>query len=247
MSQAVKRVIIGPDMTEPHMTVPAVAPMVHHCCMLLSPRLTGIGQLQGLVVGCGNGDEVVFIERTLNCRRVLGIDVEEKFSHGAREGGQLVQGDAETLPFPSNTFHFAVALHSLEHVHNSKRALDEVSRVLRPGGWFYMGVPNRSRVIGYLGSYDFNTWQKIRGNLLAWRAQLTGRFRNELGAHAGFDRRELAALLGERFANVELVTKGYIRFKYGGRIPRLLLEALLAPLVFDYTAASHYALCQKPA
>ena len=221
--------------------------MVHHCCRRLSPKLTSAASPDGLVVGCGSGDEVLFLEHELHCRCVLGVDIEERFSPAARASGRVFLGDAEALPFPSGSFHFAAAFHSLEHVHDARRALDEIQRVLKPGGWFYVGVPNRLRLVGYLGSYDFNLWEKIRGNLRAWRWQLTGKFRNELGAHAGFDQHELIGLLRERFAAVELVTSDYLRFKYGGRIPRPVLSTLLSPALFDYSVSAHYALAQKAA
>jgi len=109
-----------------------------------------------------------------------------------------------------------------------------------------MGVPNRSRAVGYLGSANATTWQKITWNLADWRARLGGRFENELGAHAGFARAELSKLLTERFANVQLLTEELIRFKYAGRLPQVLLNMLLAPSIVNYTAPAHYALCQKP-
>jgi ubiquinone/menaquinone biosynthesis C-methylase UbiE len=58
------------------------------------------------------------------------------------------------LPFGELTFDFAAAFHSLEHVADARVALDEVRRVLRPGAPFYVGVPNRTRVVGHLGSFD---------------------------------------------------------------------------------------------
>jgi hypothetical protein len=68
-----------------------------------------------------------------------------------------------------------------------------------------------------------------------------------LGAHAGFDRHELMDLLNQRFIRVELVTREYVRYKYTGRIPRPILNALLSPFLFDYAVAAHYAIGQKSA
>jgi len=108
-----------------------------------------------------------------------------------------------------------------------------------------MGVPNRRRLLGYLGSFDATTWQKIAWNFQDWAARLRGKFRNDLGAHAGFERRELAHLLEQRFSDVQLLTEEFLRYKYGGRLPGIVLDFLLAPRLADYSAPSHYAICRK--
>jgi ubiquinone/menaquinone biosynthesis C-methylase UbiE len=224
---------------------PQVAAMVVHCCNVLRPRLSTIREPRGIVVGCGKGDEVVFIRRAM-AKHVVGVDIESKFSSEARAEGCIALGDAERLPFPPQAFDFAAAFHSLEHVADPSAALNEIRRVLRPGGWFYLGVPNRSRLVAYLGSFEATPWQKISWNLHDWKARALGKFRNEMGAHAGFERRTLIALLEERFSNVELLTEEFLRFKYAGRIPRFALNLLLSPSLINYSAPSHYAVCRRP-
>jgi SAM-dependent methyltransferase len=225
--------------------VPRVAAMVHHCCEMLRPRLDVAQPLAGLLVGCGNGDEVVVIRRALNCERVFGVDVERKFSPAARAVGGVLVGDAQRLPFPAEVFDFAAAFHSLEHVADPNPALDEIRRVLRPGAWLYAGVPNRSRLIAYVGAFNATPWQKISGNLKDWGARLRGNFRNECGAHAGFAREEFRSLMEKRFSSVQFLTEEFLRYKYAGSIPRGLLDVLLAPSISNYTVPAHYVLCQK--
>jgi SAM-dependent methyltransferase len=222
-----------------------VAPMVLHCCALLRERLTGTAPASGVLVGCGKGDEVAYLRRALSSPRIVGLDVEGGFSPLARAEQCVVQADAEALPFTSEVFDFAAAFHSLEHVGDARVALDEILRVLRPGGWLYVGVPNRTRLVAYLGSFDATPFQKVAWNLEDWWARARGRFRNELGAHAGFERVELADLLSSRFSKTQFLTEGYLRFKYSGRLPRVVLDILLAPRLVKYSAAAHYALCQK--
>ena len=229
----------------PASSIPSVAQMVHHCCDLMRQRLGAAREISGLVVGCGNGNEVVYMRRFFATRRLVGVDVERNFSAEARAENCVARGDALNLPYASGTFDFAAAFHSLEHVGDAHTALDEIYRVLRPGGWFYMGVPNSRRLLGYLGSFDATTWQKITWNLTDWAARARGKFRNDLGAHAGFERRELAGLLGERFTEVQLLTEEFLRYKYGDRLPRLVLQCLLSPSLADYSAPAHYAICRK--
>ncbi|MGH9397865.1 MAG: methyltransferase domain-containing protein [Terriglobia bacterium] len=206
-----------------------VAAMVAHCCDLLRVRLN-VHAPSGIMVGCGTGDEVVYARRVFHTSRVFECDVEAQFSRRARAEGCVLLSDALRLPFAADTFDFATAFHSLEHVSNARVALEEIARVLQPGAWLYAGVPNRSRVLGYLGSFDATLWQKISWNLADWRARFSGTFRNETGAHAGFERGELLSLLDKQFGEVRLLTEEFLRFKYVGRLPAPALDLLLSPL-----------------
>ena len=189
---------------------------------------------------------MVWMRHALASDRIIGVDIDAGFSQAARDERCVVRGDARRLPLESEAFDFAAAFHSLEHAGDPRLTLGEISRVLRPGAWLYVGVPNKSRLVGYLGSFDATAWQKIAWNLTDWKARLLGRFDNESGAHAGFKRLELIRLLEGRFANIELLTEEFVRFKYAGRVPGPALDLLLAPSVLEYAVPAHYALCQKP-
>jgi SAM-dependent methyltransferase len=178
--------------------------------------------------------------------RIVGVDIDTAFSKTARDESCVAGGDSKHLPLQSEAFDFAAAFHSLEHAGDPRLTLGEILRVLRPGAWLYVGVPNKSRLVGYLGSFDATTWQKITWNLTDWKARLLGRFDNELGAHAGFERFELIHLLEEHFTNVQLLTEEFVRFKYAARLPKPVLDFLLAPKILDYAVPAHYAFCQKP-
>lgn len=51
-----------------------------------------------------------------------------------------VQADALALPFRDNWFDLVQCQAVLEHVTDPQRAVDEMTRVLRPGGWLYVEV-----------------------------------------------------------------------------------------------------------
>ena len=219
--------------------------MVKHCAQMLEARLQGVPSPRGLAVGCGTGDEAVYLRRAIAGSHITALDAGNRFSATALREVDLLMADAKALPFPPAIFDFAFALHSLEHVGGARQALAEIARVLKPGAWFYMGVPNRTRLVGYLGSLEPTTLQKVTWNLKDYSDRLRGRFANELGAHAGFARRELENLLGEHFHSIEWQTESMLRFKYGGRVPRWMLDAMLSPRLINHVAPSHYALCQK--
>ena len=54
--------------------------------------------------------------------------------------GEFHQGDAQSLPFPDNSFDAAVCNYGVIHVPEPERALREMVRVVRPGGRVAIGV-----------------------------------------------------------------------------------------------------------
>ncbi|MGB7208818.1 MAG: class I SAM-dependent methyltransferase [Pyrinomonadaceae bacterium] len=176
-----------------------------------------------LVVGCGNGTEAVILAQQLKAD-VTGIDLKDEFRDETKELANLRIGDAMNLEFDDASFDFVFSYHALEHIEDPNKALLEISRVLKKGGGFWIGTPNRSRVMGYIGSKETTFAEKIRWNIVDWRARLSGRFRNEFGAHAGFTSAELFELLSSVFSVVEEVTPTYFSTIYENH--RLVLRVI---------------------
>ena len=55
---------------------------------------------------------------------------------------EFIFGDMTCSGLPSNTFDFVVSVEVLEHVEEDEKFVREVSRVLKPGGKFFMTTPN---------------------------------------------------------------------------------------------------------
>jgi SAM-dependent methyltransferase len=51
------------------------------------------------------------------------------------------QFDIEEIPYPDNSFDLVFASHVLEYVKNDEKAINEIKRVLRPGGLAFLPVP----------------------------------------------------------------------------------------------------------
>lgn len=51
------------------------------------------------------------------------------------------QFDIQNIPYPDNSFDLVFASHVLEYVENDKQAIQEIKRVLRPGGLAFLPVP----------------------------------------------------------------------------------------------------------
>ncbi len=59
---------------------------------------------------------------------------------------RMVLADAHRLPFPSGEFDLVVALGLLPWLHDPPRAVAEMVRVLRTGGWMILTADNRARL-----------------------------------------------------------------------------------------------------
>lgn len=170
-----------------------------------------------LVVGCGSGLEAAILAQKCGAD-VVGIDLNDNFCSEASKYAKLELGDAMSLRFPDSYFDFIYSYHSLEHIDNPLIALKEMRRVLKDGGGYWIGTPNRNRLIGYIGSTSITIIQKIRWNIYDWKARLTGKFKNELGAHAGFSATELEYLLKIVFKKTNNVSDLYYMKIYNSKI-----------------------------
>lgn len=169
-----------------------------------------------LVVGCGHGIEAAVLATHLGSE-VVGIDLHANFDRSAANFADLRQGDATRMEFADESFDFVYSYHVLEHIPRYRDALSEIHRVLKPGCGYLIGTPNRQRLLGYLGSKGTPLIRKLHWNLVDWKARLRGKFRNELGAHAGYALEELQGELANVFSHVESITPKYYSRIYASK------------------------------
>ncbi len=87
-----------------------------------------------LEVGCGPGDLAERL-RAEHGIAVKAIDISERMvTLAAGRGVDARAGDVQALPFDDQSFDCVIAAWMLYHVRDLARALEEVRRVLRPGG-----------------------------------------------------------------------------------------------------------------
>lgn len=95
-----------------------------------------------LDVGCGSGWATRLIAEYAFSGRVTGIDISDEMIRLARESSQSVANvdfeiaSTEQLPFNNNEFTHAFSMESLYYYRNIPKALEEIHRVLKPGGSF---------------------------------------------------------------------------------------------------------------
>jgi len=187
-----------------------------------------------LVVGCGSGREAGMLARAFKAN-VTGIDLgnDFEFDHQGSAPAKLLLMDARHLKFPSNSFDMVFSFHTLEHISEPQRALDEMARVLRPGGVYLVGTPNKSRLLGGFSS-PLPFRKIIVGNVHDLFMRLTGRWSNEAGAHAGFTVAELENYCATTFGNATDISDLYYRRMYNRRDTAIsaIAKARLKHVVF---------------
>jgi len=55
----------------------------------------------------------------------------------------MVKIDINHIPYPDSSFHVIICRHVLEHIPEDRKAMSEMYRVLKPGGWGVVTVPVR--------------------------------------------------------------------------------------------------------
>ncbi len=120
-------------------------------CITKALGRKSLAQQQILEVGCGGG--LICEQLAHRGAEMVGIDpskgaLEIAASHAEERGlGQQIhyhQGYAESLPFADGSFSAIVCFDVLEHVKDLKATINEIARVLAPGGVFVFDTINRT-------------------------------------------------------------------------------------------------------
>lgn len=105
-----------------------------------------------LDIGCGTGWMGEVLRKQGRRRRLVGIDISEGMLRYARQKEQtVVRGDAERLPFHDCSFDGVLAKGVLHHLCDIRSAVEEIDRVVKPGGYVVLADPNMTalRVLKY--------------------------------------------------------------------------------------------------
>ena len=101
--------------------------------------LIALAQVQpgerALDLACGTGD--IAFAAAAKGARVVGLDLTHRMLQLAAQksrAAEFVTGDMTSLPFPSQAFDLVTTGYGLRNVPDLNLAIDEIARVLRPGG-----------------------------------------------------------------------------------------------------------------
>ena len=99
-----------------------------------------------LDLGVGDGSVVKQLVDALGLDCVIyGVDIDECALEQAKERGIIVSKvdlNKDKLPYRDNYFDLVLMEEVIEHLANPDNALEEVHRVLKPGGLFIISTPN---------------------------------------------------------------------------------------------------------
>jgi 2-polyprenyl-3-methyl-5-hydroxy-6-metoxy-1,4-benzoquinol methylase len=110
-----------------------------------------------LDVGCGGGQIARAFATHGAC--VTGIEVNyekaaavarRSLPHGSAQSLRALAADAHRLPFGDHAFDLVILADVLEHVRKPAMVVQEVARVLRPGGMLYASMPNRYSLLNLI-------------------------------------------------------------------------------------------------
>jgi len=137
-----------------------------HFPSTIDPRIRHVGALlkyfgdltdrRVLDVGCGKGRFArVLLERNPGAV-ICGLDISEAMLACAPAGVDVVSGSMTELPFAASAFDAVYATESLEHAVEIERAVDEMCRVLKPGGKLVIIDKNAE----HWGRFQTPAWEK---------------------------------------------------------------------------------------
>jgi SAM-dependent methyltransferase len=109
---------------------------------------------RGVVIEVGSGHGHHLRYGTGSHASYVGLDIEHKFLEKMKQrfpGSLPVRGDAYQLPFRNASVDCVLSVYNFEHLRRLPEALQEIRRVLRPGGELLIGLPAEGGMLYGLG------------------------------------------------------------------------------------------------
>jgi tRNA (uracil-5-)-methyltransferase TRM9 len=126
-----------------------------------------------LNVGCAHGPDFLPFKDNFE---LWGVDfsiemvrLAHKYAHKFNLKVNLTVADAISLPYPDNTFDWAIAVATYHHIKGNEQrqqAFQELKRVLKPGGEAFITVWNRWQTDFWLKGKEVNVPWKMRRKTL---------------------------------------------------------------------------------
>ena len=111
-----------------------------------NPKFWNFGKSEGkfLDVGCGSGAYESYIMKNYPGWEFYGVEPSAASYHLANKikGFRVFNGDLKSANYGNNFFDVILMSHSLEHMSDPMRILEECFRILKPGGRLIAAVPN---------------------------------------------------------------------------------------------------------
>jgi len=100
---------------------------------------------------------------------VTGTEINDEYIKFAKKefGIELKKMQGDSLDLPSEYFDFVISFDVFEHIPDTNKHLNEVNRVLKPGGSYLFGTPNKITNIPFeiLKEKSFTKWREYHCSL----------------------------------------------------------------------------------
>jgi malonyl-CoA O-methyltransferase len=137
-----------------------IDPRIRHVQVLL--KFFGpLADKRVLDVGCGKGRFARVLQGQNPGADIWGLDISEEMLRFVPAGIHALAGSMTELPFADSAFNFVYATESLEHAVEIDRAVNEMCRVLEPGGKLVI-IDKNAEHWGKLKTPEWERWFKRR-------------------------------------------------------------------------------------
>jgi len=107
---------------------------------LLLKRLSSFPANKFLDTGAGNGQLTVFIAEAVQAQEIHAVDIQNICSKPEIKFN--VSDLNQPLPYPDNYFDLVTSIHTIEHLYDTDLYLEEIYRILKPGGYLFIDTVN---------------------------------------------------------------------------------------------------------
>lgn len=112
------------------------------------------------VLDIGTGAGYIAEHLGKHADKVTSVDLVDE--RKAKQGYKFVQVNDEQLPFDQDTFDIVISNHVVEHVGDQQLHINEILRVLKPGGIIYLATPNKNWITDPHYRVPFINWMNRR-------------------------------------------------------------------------------------
>ena len=158
-----------------------------------------------LEIGAGNGFNAAFLSKISDS--VISTDLPDPDATTHTPGLELARNtlkaldvhnveveaaSANDLPYEDNSFDMVFSSHVIEHVPNNAKAIEEIHRVLKPGGINFMVIPTRTShfygIFAYWSHWIPVIFRKLRGKKVGTEAAQASAAGSSEAAHVSTNR-----------------------------------------------------------